>query len=345
VAGINLGLVGINARARNVVIPGFAASDQCRVVAVCSRDVTKATDAAGAVDGSMPFSDYDDMLRLPALDTVFINTPAAQHHPLALRALRAGKHVICEKPLAETVAQAEEMTLEAARMGVRTAVNFTLRSLPGPRTVARLLEQGDIGTLISFELMTYQSRGLNPSLPKQSALADLGPHVVDLLSWWAAVAGAGHVEQVAATMTDLDDGRPGAVRGGQLNVAMQASVRLTGQASGLFGIVRVAPGFGNAYRASLFGTRGTVEMFYDTEAPVVRVGKEVGHAVHEPWTTIPIPADLIVSFKDFPRVHFGRIAAALAGRDTFPTFEDGLRAQRLLDALETAGRTGAWVLT
>jgi len=342
-AAFGLGLVGVNDRARKVVLPGFMASPHCHVVALCSRDRTKAREVAQQVGAPHVFDDYTAMLDSPGVDAVFLNVPNQLHFPMAMQAIEARKHVICEKPLADTVEQAAKLTDAATAAGVRTAVNFTLRSLPGPRTVSRLLADGAIGTLTSFELATMQSRGFEPKHARANGLADLGPHVADLLAWWAKDVGAGEVSSVAASLSLLEDRQITEADGQSANVIVQAVLRLSGNATGYLGMLRVAPGFGNAYRATLYGTKATLEMYYDTEAPRLRMARGIGQFVADAWEEIPIPDDLNVTYAEFPRVHFGRIASAIAGEGSFPDFRDGLRSQRLLDAVAHAGHAHSWV--
>lgn len=337
---LGVGLVGINARARRVVLPGFTASPWSRVVAVCSRDPAKAGDVAAGLADVSPYDDYAAMLRDPRVDAVFINTPDATHATLALAAIHAGKRVICEKPLAPRLDEAEAMARAARAAGIPTVVNFTLRSVAGPRTVARQIREGAIGTLLGFEIATYQSRGLEPRYATANALLDLGPHVADLLLWLAEEAGAGDIQSVFASMNAPPSSVPRQAAPSGPNAEVHAVVRLTGGALGQLGIVRVAHGYGNAYRALLYGSTGTLDLFYDTDAPTIRLGRGVGTASDSPWRDIPVPSDLDVSYGDFPRVHFGRIAAALAGAEPFPTFDDGVRAQRLLDAIARSADAG-----
>ena len=339
---LGIGLIGVNNRARRVVLPGFAASPHSRVSALCSRTLDKARDAAADFEGVRAYAVFEDLLADPDVNTVFINTPNATHYRLTLQALAAGKHVVCEKPLSETEVEAEALYEAARRAGVRTAVNFTLRSLPGPRTVARLLSRGSIGTLLGFEVTTMQSRGFDPRYSRNDGLADLGPHLVDLLAWWADAAGAGFVVEVTAAATSFVDSKVRFSGQSPDNVSTHALIRLDGGATGFLGIVRVAHGFGNAYRALLFGSDGCIEMSFDTGEPRIRLGKGSGPLVEGGWQDISIPHDLAVSYADFPRVHFGRIAAAIAGAGEFPDFGVGLRAQRILDALSSSSRTSSW---
>lgn len=337
-----LGFVGVNQRARRVVLPGLLASPDCRIVAICSRDHTKAAEVAASLPEARPFVDFEAMLQDSEVDAVFLNLPNDLHYAFTMRSIAAGKHVIAEKPLAENVDQALQMTSAARHAGVRTAVNFTLRSMPGPRTVSRMVGEGVIGKILTFELTTLQSRGFAPS-HGANALADLAPHLVDLLAWWSADAGGGDVEAVAATATELHEDGPHDAAYSRANVAAHATLRLQSGASGTLNVIRVAQGFGMGYRAWLYGDKASLVMAYDTDSVRIQVGQGVGTMVRDGFRDVQVPDDLAVTYTDFPKLHFGRIAAAIASRGAFPDFADGVRTQRVLDAITLAGRTEAWV--
>jgi predicted dehydrogenase len=103
-----------------------------------------------AVGFSVPTiaTDYRDVLRDPAIDAVHICTPNAQHFPMAKDALQAGKHVICEKPLATTVVEAEELVFLAFRQEVRNCICHNLRYYPMVQQMRRMCEAGDLGEIL-----------------------------------------------------------------------------------------------------------------------------------------------------------------------------------------------------
>lgn len=96
-------------------------------------------------------ADFDDMLRDPAVDAVMIATPVHTHYPLALAALRAGKHVLVEKPMTETVAQATELVAEADRRGLTLMVDHTFVYTPAVRKISELLRADELGALYYYD--------------------------------------------------------------------------------------------------------------------------------------------------------------------------------------------------
>jgi predicted dehydrogenase len=171
------------------------------------------------------------------------------------------------------------------------------------------------------------------------ALLDIGVHMLDLLAWWfgplAAVSGASRT---------VIPSRP-APGGGTGNVTADDTasfvVRLENGATGTVQVSQVAHGRQNYRRFEVFGSEGAVVMEEDrTFGPEVRLARP-GEITFTPQ---PIPPDLDVAFDAFPGFHLSRVVRALRGAETdWPTFEDGLRAQRALAAIEESGRSGAWV--
>src|SRR5688572_27242309 len=108
---LRIGVVGVGFGAA-VHIPAFQ-SEGLEVVALCTRRPERAEEAAARFDIPGIYTDYDDMLRMDGLDAISIVSPVPQHHPMALAALAAGKHVICEKPFSTNQALARELWLAA----------------------------------------------------------------------------------------------------------------------------------------------------------------------------------------------------------------------------------------
>jgi predicted dehydrogenase len=324
---LRVGVVGLNARVQRQVLPSLAASPRAVLAAVASRDLAKAEELAGPYPGCRAFGDYEKMLATGELDAVFVMTPPEQHAPMSLAAIERGLHVMCEKPLSVTLEESREMVRAAAGRGVRTAVNFTYRSSPGPRYVARLLANPGIGELLDVQIAYLQGRGLALPGPFRDPLSDLGAHAVDALFWWADAAGGGGLDGVAAFASRHTNGTP---------LSWTAAGSLAGGATVGLSISRVAAGRGNAVLATLCGGAGSLKLDFDVEA--VRVSRaEAGGAE---WRELPIPPELHVDYVTFPRVHFDRLVGALLGEEQFPTFEDGLRVQEAIAAAERSAASG-----
>lgn len=320
---LRVGVVGLNARVQRQVLPSLAASPRAVLAAVASRDAAKAEEMAGPFEGCRAFGSYREMLAAGELDAVFVMTPPEQHAEMSLAALDCGLHVMCEKPLSVTLAESRAMVQAADSRAVRTAVNFTYRSSPGLRYLARLLAEPGIGELLDVQIDYLQGRGLALPGPFRDPLPDLGAHALDALFWWA---GDG-LSEIGALASRHANGAP---------LSWSAAGRLAGGATVGLSVSRVASGRGNAILATLSGRRAALRLEFDVEA--VRVLR--AEAASGDWTELPIPDDLRLDYAAFPRYHFDRIVGALRGEEEFPTFADGLRVQEAIAAAERSVERG-----
>ena len=124
---VRVAVLGAAAFAEVAHIPGVNAHPQGEVVALCSRDLARAKEMAARISVPEATDDLDALLARSDIDAVTIPSANDRHHPYAMAALRAGKHVFCEKPMALNVAQAEEMTREARQRGLVHQIAFTFR--------------------------------------------------------------------------------------------------------------------------------------------------------------------------------------------------------------------------
>ncbi len=341
-------VAGVGSFAQRVLIPGLMACPDADLVAIFGPTPTKTQRVAQEKGVPRAYFDYEQMLDEVRPEAVVVATPNDLHYPMALAAIRRGMAVMCEKPLALTVAQAQEMTQAARAAGVPTAVNFTYRSTNPMRHVERLLRQGRLGTLYHFCITFWQNIRADPSVPLAyrmlrerggGALMDIGVHMVDLLRWWF-----GELEAVCGTTHIAIAERPAADGGrGTVTADDTASflVRLPGGAAGTVQVSQVSHGRQNYRRVELFGSAGSIQMEEDrTFGPEVRVARPGELS----FTTEPLPDDLNVAFDDFPRFHMSRIVAALRGRASdWPSFEDGLRAQQAIEAIGRSWQAGGWI--
>lgn len=330
---LGLGVVGTNPRIRRAILGGIVASSSATLVAICSRDPGRAADAAREYGGS-PYNDYNAFLADPAVDAVVICSPHALHYPMSMAALRAGKSVICEKPLTRSVPEADDLCRLAAATGLPTAINFTYHSLPGHRFVARLLSEGAIGGLRHLDLSYWQARQGLPGAPVGDAILDIGAHLLDLATWWTDSAGAGSIASVAGH----DDG--GSERGVRV---WSALARTTAGALLAIGADRLAAGWRNGMVGRLVGDAGCLTLTFDTDVTEVRLARFGDGAAEGVSRVLEIPGEFAVGYREFPGFHIDRLVAALRGQIDFPDFSYGLRIQRLIGASIDAVRSRSWV--
>uniref|UniRef100_UPI00261B66BB Gfo/Idh/MocA family protein n=1 Tax=uncultured Nocardioides sp. TaxID=198441 RepID=UPI00261B66BB len=160
---------------------------------LCGRDGARAAEAAQRLGWAEAETDWRRLVERADVDLVDICTPGDTHAEIAIAALDAGKHVLCEKPLANTVEEAEEMTAaadRAAARGVRAMVGFTYRRVPAIALARRLVQEGRIGEIRHVRAQYLQdwiadaeaplSWRLDKSKAGSGALGDIGAHIIDL---------------------------------------------------------------------------------------------------------------------------------------------------------------------
>lgn len=145
---LRIGILGCSEIARRKFVPALLRSDRAVLAAVAGRDRNRA--AAFLPGESYAVSDYAELVSNPLVDLIYISTPNHLHEEWALRALEAGKHVICEKPLATSPGSAEKMLDEADRYGVLLYENLMYLQHPQHAAVKRCLEAGRIGRVTAF---------------------------------------------------------------------------------------------------------------------------------------------------------------------------------------------------
>jgi predicted dehydrogenase len=132
------------------VIPGMQKGERAAVTAIASRDLAKARLAAAALGIATAYGSYEELLADPDIDAIYNPLPNQLHVPWTIKAAEAGKHVLCEKPLSLSVAEAETLLAVRARTGVKIGEAFMIRSYPQWLRVRELLDEGRIGELRSI---------------------------------------------------------------------------------------------------------------------------------------------------------------------------------------------------
>lgn len=159
----------------------------CRLVAAADSDVAKASNVASLVQGTAAVADWRQAIHRADVDAVIVSTPPSMHEEMTVAALEAGKHVLCEKPLARTPAECRRMVEAAARAGKRLATGFNYRFYPSFRKARELLDSGMIGELDHIRSYGgYSATSHNQPWVHDAAtvgggaLRDIGIHLIDL---------------------------------------------------------------------------------------------------------------------------------------------------------------------
>jgi len=302
-------------------------------------------------------TDWREVLTRDDVDVVDVCTPGHLHHEIARAALAAGKHVIVEKPLTNTIEESLELVDAAARAGahgVRSMVGFHYRCVTALALAPRVIAEGRIGEVRQVRASYLQDWLVDPAAPmtwrlrKEQAgsgvLGDLGSHVVDQVRFLLD----DEIASASGRLETFVGSRPGP--SGPEDVTVDdAAWALLGTARGAvvsLEVSRMAAGRKNALQIEVFGAGGSVafdlerlnELWVDTGAGRTRVlVTEPDHPHLGPWWP---PGHVLGWDHTFTTQAAGFLAAIAAGADPTPSFEDGLAVQRVLDAIERSAVAG-----
>jgi predicted dehydrogenase len=337
------------------------------MAALCGRDAAAALAAAERQGWASVETDWQALIARDDIDLIDVCTPGDSHAPIAIAALQAGKHVLCEKPLANTVPQAEAMTAaadQAARRGVRSMVGFNYRRVPAIALAREIVAAGRLGSIRHVRASYLQDWLTDPSFPLtwrlqaeragSGALGDLGAHIVDLAQYLTGEPISG----VSGTTETFVSQRPRPA-GGSGPVTVDDAAAFTariGSALGTFEATRFAAGRKNALRIELNGELGSLAFdlerlneleFHDHTADPLTGGfrrilaTEPGHRYLSGWWP---PGHVLGWDVTFSHEIADLVTAIATGRDPQPSFADGLQVQRVLDAVQrSAASEGTWI--
>lgn len=216
-----IGIIGCGAIAERRHAPEYAANPACRLVGFYDPQGERAAKLA-AQYGAQAFGSLEALLADPRIDAVSVCTANSTHAQIGIQALRAGKHVLCEKPLATCAADARRMMEAAAQAGRVLMVAQNQRLDPAHRVAKRLLERGEMGRVISFQT-TFAHGGPERWLGQKAGagvwffdaaqtgfgvLGDLGVHKLDVICWLTGQPIAQAAAFTGALDKKLADGRP-----------------------------------------------------------------------------------------------------------------------------------------
>ena len=375
-AGIGIGLVGYGFMGRahslawNTVASVFDVPLRPRLAAICGRDKTAAEAAAGRFGWAAAETDWRALIARDDVQLVDISAPGDLHAPIATAALAAGKHVLCEKPLANTLAEAEAMKAAADAAydgGARAMVGFNYRRVPALALAKQLVDQGRIGTLRHFRAAYLQDWLADPDAPMtwrmqaeragSGALGDLGAHIVDLARYLTGdeITGVSAISATFVRERPWADG-PGAEGRRTGTVTVDDAVVFTGRlASGAlasFEATRYATGRKNGLRVELNGSAGSLAFDLErlNELEFFDAGEDSGtsgfrrvlvtdgsHPYLSGWWP---PGHTLGWEHTFTHQARDLLTAIADGAQPLPSFGDGLAAQRVLDAVARSAASG-----
>jgi len=323
------------------------------------------TDAAASAERwgwSSSAADWREAVERDDIDIIDIVTPGDSHAEIAIAALNAGKHVLCEKPLANTVAEAEAMAEAAARAaerGVFAMTGFTFRRVPAATLARDIVASGRLGRIYQVRASYLQDWLADPAAPfvwrldkslaGSGALGDIGAHAIDL-SQFITGSRLTAVSGILETLVPERDGQ---------RVTVDDLALFTGRFdSGVlanFEATRFATGRKNALRVEVSGSDGAISFdlenmnslqYYDATAPEGQRGFTsimVTEPVH-PYIAAWWPPGHTLGYEHgFSNQVADFVNGITSGTQPTPSFADGLQVQRVLAAVEaSAGNGSAW---
>jgi predicted dehydrogenase len=326
-------------------------------------------------------TDWHALVERDDIDLIDICTPGDSHAVIAVAALQAGKHVLCEKPLANTVEEAEQMAAAAravAERGVWAMCGFTYRRTPALALARRLIEAGRIGTVRQLRAQYLQDWLHDPDAPMtwrldkaksgSGALGDLGAHLVDTTQWLTGqkITGVSAILETFVTSRPLSGERSGLGGHGDADAdtprgevtvddAALFTARFDDGSIATFEATRFALGRKNALRIEINGTEGSIAFdfeennvlqFFDGTEPVEEQGfrRILVTEPEHPYVSAWWPPGHGLGYEHgFTHQVVDLVSAIAENRQPAPSFDDGLGVQRVLGAVEdSAAHDSAW---
>ena len=293
------------------------------------------------------FASLQEALDWAQFDAVTNVTPDAVHYATTLPILAAGKHILCEKPLATDYAHAAEMTAAAAKAGVVNMVNLSYRNVAALQQAALMVAEGAIGTVRHFEASYLQSWLTQPAWGdwqtesqwlwrlstahgSKGVLGDVGIHILDFATF---IAGADPTE-VSCRLTTFDKAPGGKIGAYTLDANDSAAMhlRLANGAIGTVTATRFASGHLNDLRLGLFGDKGGLEVTFEKGISRLRacLGADMPTAT---WVDVACP--------EVPTIYQRFIAAIRGEGPAAPDFARGAALQAMLDRAEQSASDGS----
>jgi predicted dehydrogenase len=328
---------------------------------LCGRTQARVEAATAKLGFAEAASVWQDVVARKDVDVVDVCTPGDSHAEIAIAAAEAGKAVLCEKPLANSVAEAARMRDAVKRARVVNGVCHNYRRAPAVALAQRLIEAGRLGHLLHWRAVYLQDWIVDPAFPRvwrlqkehagSGALGDLASHVIDLARYLV-----GEISAVSGLLETFVPERPlPEGRGmGKVDVddAALALLRFAGGAVGTVEATRFAPGRKNHNRFEVNGTRGSLAFdlermneleLYEEAGPESGFRTILATEPSHPYLAAWWPPGHILGYEHtFVHTVHDFVQAVAGGAPMKPDFEDGLANQRVIDAIERSATSRRW---
>ncbi|MGH9398700.1 MAG: Gfo/Idh/MocA family protein [Terriglobia bacterium] len=344
-----------------------------RMKVMCGPEKGPVEEAARQLGWEETMTDWRKVIERKDIDVIDICTPNHLHYPMAVAAAKAGKHIICEKPPGNSLAQAKEMLRAAEKAGVKHMLMHNYRKIPAVAFARKLIKEGRLGQIYHYHGSYLQDWILDPKFPLvwrlekkyagSGALGDIGSHATDLAQFLNS-----DIESVTGQLTTFIKQRPllaelgeglaakGSKRMGRVTVDDDANF-LARFRNGSVGVVessRLCGGRRNANTFQIYGSKGSLAFnlermneleFYDGASPAGEQGYKrisVTEAVH-PYVGAWWPAGHIIGYEHtFVHALHDFLTALEKDRLPEPNFYDGVKIVAVLTAVERSSKNGKW---
>ncbi|MDH3254085.1 MAG: Gfo/Idh/MocA family oxidoreductase [Acidobacteriota bacterium] len=368
---LNVALIGYkfmgraHSNAYRQVGPVMSPSLQPRMKVLCGRDAAAVGEAAGQLGWEESATDWREVVERDDIHLVDISTPGDSHAEIAIAAAKAGKAILCEKPLANTVEDAKAMLSAVETAGVVHMLCHNYRRIPAVMLAKQMIEAGDLGEIYHYRGTYLQDWVVDPELPLlwrfrkdkagSGALGDIASHSLDLARFLV-----GEIAQISGELETFITERPlldDATKKGRVSVddAAIALVRFDNGALGTIEGTRLALGRKNYNRFEINGSKGSLafdlermnelEVYLESDPPARRGFRKilVTEPEHHPYIASWWPPGHIIGYEHtFVHTVYDLLTAIERGTAPRPNFEDGVRNQKVLAAWERSAESRRW---
>ena len=362
---VRVGVLGAGAWAEFAHLPGYKRDPRCELVAIADPVVEKAQAFAEKFGIPNVYASHAELIARDDIDLVDVCTPSATHFELSWAALEAGKHVLCEKPVAYDYRDTLRAAALAKQQGVKTKLGFTFRYSPAMQYMKELIDQGFVGTPFIFNGYEQNSQWLDPQNPLRQVDHEADQSIIQVSSlegYGAPIMDLGHLfmgsrfTSVVGTMKNFIPERVVRATGRLMRMNIDDGDIFIGEyASGALGSIQtsfVTVGNYPGLEARVYGSKGalicrlveengvceslkaaTADQVEFRELDVPERFYPPGGSKRESWRSL-FYANLVQSF----------ISEILSdGPDNEGNFEDGAHVQELINAVELSFRERRWI--
>jgi len=360
---VTVGFFGTSWWADAMYLPALQKHPHARVTAICGRNHKRTKAFAERWQIPRYYTNVAQMLGDETLEAVIIATPNDSHYAIGMQVLQRGLHLLCDKPLALTYTQAQEMAALAKVQGVKTMVPFTYSYMPTARYIKELIDTDYIGRPYHLNMRYYTGFGrsgdqynwrFDTGKAGSGALGDIASHFIYLATWYF-----GPIVGVFCKLGYMVDRPSLDPQGNAYEVGDDTAILTLEFENGAQGIIQVTTvayedtPFGQTHHMEFHGDAGTLYHFIDWDTVQLVSGAREGEG---PIRRLPVPDRIwgnvrrdtvhhtykdLFRENDFMAREF--ISAILNDQPIQPNFEDGAFIQRVIEAAITSNHQQRWI--